>query len=81
MIYNGYTWDAPEKTKTEIAIDEWRASHIELITDTWWLQLFDDFDDKDDILEYLERLCRHRLSETEGLKGRKFCPECNSMDV
>ena len=80
MIYQGYTWVEPKKTKTEIEISAWRADHLELITDTWWLQLFDDFDDKDDLLEYLEGLCRHCLSETEGLKGRKFCPECYSMD-
>ncbi len=81
MIYQGYTRDEPKKTKTELEISAWRADHLELITDEWWLQLFDDFDDKEDILEYLESLCRHCLSETEQRKGRRYCPECFSMDV
>ena len=79
ILYQGYIRDEPKKTKTELAISAWRAEHLELITDEWWLQLFDDFGDKEDLLEYLESLCRHCLSETEGKKGRKFCPKCKTM--
>ena len=67
---------------TEKDIIKWHRDHKHLVTPEWWKQLWADFnDDTEEILEYLQTLCRHCLSETEQRKGRRICPECYSMDV
>ena len=54
-----------EKHSTINQINQWRRDHKDLVTPEWWSQVWADFnDDSEDILEYLESLCRHCLSET-----------------
>ncbi len=69
-----------EKHSTINQINKCRRDHKDLVTPEWWKQVWADFnDDTEEILEYLESLCRHCLSETEGKKGREYCPKCETM--
>ncbi len=71
-----------EKHSTINQVNQWRRDHKGLVTPEWWKQVWVDFnDDSEAILEYLERQCRHCLSETDNVKGRRMCLECYSMDV
>ena len=68
-----------ERNSTINQINQWCRDHKDLVTPEWWRQVWVDFnDDTEAILEYLESLCRHCLSEPANIKGRGMCLECKT---
>ena len=68
-------------------IDKWQKEHRHIMGSLqefseWWKGVWADFnDDTEEILEYLQTLCRQCLSETVNQKGRRMCMECITMNV